>query len=279
VHTKEKIVNLLNQLVESTLYRDIQVHCITNFVTAKLCANAVLTTNASPIMADAPEEVPFITSGADALMLNLGTLSQSRKDAMLLAMATATAMPIPIVIDPVGIGASHFRKNTFEQLIATGRPSVIKGNISEIASLANNAYSHPMIDSDKTLDTLSISEKCQISISVATRYQCIVVITGNPDIISDGHMTILLHNGHPMLKRITGTGCMLSALIASYCAHLPDKCYYATVLATATMGYCGEIAAEKSVGTGTFEIELLNALSTLVYTLFEKGLRYDYYTK
>ena len=178
IHTsKDYLSTLIDQLTTAQNKYSAQIHCITNFVTANLCANTVLAAKASPIMADAPEESATITAFADALMLNLGTLSESRKSAMLLSYAVAKKNTIPTVIDPVGIGASSFRNETFKQLMAMGAPTVIKGNLSEIHHLVNETYSHGKIDSDKTLELLSIYDQCQIAKSVATCYQSIVVMT------------------------------------------------------------------------------------------------------
>lgn len=236
------------------------IHCITNYVTACDTANMLLAAGASPIMADDPEEVSEIVEYANALLLNMGTLSESHISAMLKAGSTANKRGIPVVLDPVGFHLSEFRSQAFYKIQSEVKISVIRGNLSEILEMGGiPAHSHG-VDSDNEpnagLDLTAAAE-------VATRGWCVCSVTGKEDIITDGQRAAQLLNGTSKLKKVTGTGDMTSAMIAAFTS-VTDS-YSAAKFGTAFIGICGEIAEEKSMvngefkGMGTFKQELLNA--------------------
>lgn len=240
------------------------VHHITNYVTVNDCANATLAVGASPIMADALEEVAEISSSASSLVLNMGTLNNASVASMLKAGASANAVGIPIVFDPVGAGASTYRNETSRRLLESLSLSVICGNISEIRFLAGLHAETKGVDASEA-DQGSVQETIGIAETLAKRYHCVVAITGAVDVIADDKQVVLIENGHPMLGGLTGTGCMCSSLIASFCGAAPSSLFDATVAALLTMGVAGEIAYDNAgeKGNGSFRVALHDALSRM----------------
>lgn len=240
------------------------VHHITNYVTVNDCANITLGIGASPVMADSIHEVADIAAIASALVLNMGTLNERTIPSMLAAGQAANKKGIPVVLDPVGVGASPFRTATARELIQGVKISVLRGNISEIKSIAGMQSETKGVDAAAS-DAASTSDGGQIAQTLAKKLDCVVVISGAVDVIADGSKIALVENGHPMLAGITGTGCMCSSLIGSFCGAAPGEIFTATVLAMACMGVAGEIAWEKAghLGGGSFHTALHDAISTM----------------
>lgn len=249
------------------------VHHITNYVTANDCANITLAIGASPIMADEKIEVADITTLSQALVINIGTLNQNSAAAMLLASKKANDLGIPIILDPVGAGISSFRNQTLTSLLHDIHFTVIRGNLSEISYLAGYKTQPKGVDATSD-DCISQLEKQEIASLLAKRYRCVVVITGKVDVVSDGSDTYLIKNGVSELQNITGTGCMLSSLVASCCGGMPKQPLVATLTALLIMGVCGELAVEKQTGQGSasLKIQLIDSVNTLSHTtLKERG--------
>ena len=238
---------MLGDLLDRVRERHPLVHCITNYVTANDCANILLACGGSPIMADDPAEVEEVTALCGGLVLNLGTLNTRTVPAMLAAGKRANALGRPVVLDPVGAGASRLRTDTALQLIAQVRFAVIRGNISEIKALALGGGSTQGVDADLgdavTADTLE--ETARFVKGFATQTGAVIAVTGATDIAADGERAFCIFNGHPMMRAVTGTGCQLSALTGAFAAASPDRPLEAAAAALCAMGVCGELAHRR----------------------------------
>ena len=237
------------------------VHCITNYVTVNDAANALLAIGASPIMADDIGEAGDIASIASALVLNIGTLNERTIASMLDAGRRANAFGVPVVLDPVGAGASRLRNETVGRLLREVKLSVLRGNLSEISFIAGLGAATRGVDSakeDEKNDALAAARL------VAQRLGCTVAVTGAVDVVTDGTRACRLANGHQMLSRVTGTGCMTTALIGAFAGAGRDF-YTAAAGGISAMSIAGELAYERAgtLGTGSFHIALIDALSML----------------
>lgn len=229
------------------------VHNITNFVAMDISANALLAAGASPAMVHAKEEVKDFVAISRALAINIGTLSPDWVDAMHLAAAEAVKKGIPWVLDPVGAGATTYRTHTSESLAAR-RPTVIRGNASEILALAAGASGTGGVDASHASSDVADSAR-----TLAARRGCVIAMTGETDFVTDGNRTIAIANGHAMMTRVTAVGCSATALVAAACAVESDPMVAATA-ALVFLGVCGERAAEGSPSPGTFRMRLIDAL-------------------
>ncbi|MBK6303736.1 MAG: hydroxyethylthiazole kinase [Arcobacter sp.] len=256
------MIDNLIDIVNNTKKKNPLIHQITNYVTVNDCANVTLAVGASPAMADDEAEVEEFVNIASALLINIGTLNKDIKNSILKAVKKANELNVPVILDPVGVGASKFRKDFINELLETYKISSIRGNISEIKSILNLSSNTKGADASKE-DLESIDNTLNIAKDLANKLSLVVAITGEIDVISDGKKVITIKNGNHLLPYITGTGCMCSSLVASYCGASNDKIFEATVLGVITMGIAGEIAYENSnnKGLGTFHKELFNAIS------------------
>ncbi len=267
-------MNLTQQLAEALGRVRVQnplIHQLTNFVTANDCANVTLALGASPVMADDPGEAAEMSSAADALVLNIGTLDHSRLPSMLLAGQAAAAKGIPIIFDPVGVGATALRNAAAQEIVRRLPLSVIRGNRSEIKQLAGFASVIKGVDAQEeaTPDLPAIAR------DLAQRLGCVICVTGSQDLVVDKHRLCLISNGHPFLSRITGSGCMASALIASCCAVCGDP-FLGAIAGLTVMGVAGETAQaalRDGEGLGTFRLRLFDAISTLPSETFAAKAR------
>lgn len=247
------------------------IHCITNHISINECANAVLAVGAKPIMAEHPAEVAEITACAKALAVNLGNINDARMESMIISGKTAFKNNIPSVIDAVGVACSAFRLAFAKRFIEECHPSVIKGNMSEIKALCGvesgaqgiDVGEQDIVTDDNTGSSIALLK------SLALKTGSVVAATGAVDIITDGEATYLVRNGCEMLSMITGTGCMLNVLIASFISK--RNIIGGTVLATAYMGVCGELA-ENTKGAGTFRTLLLDSLCSVSDDTFAKRI-------
>lgn len=230
------------------------VHNITNYVVMNWTANGLLALGASPVMAHAMEEVADMTKISRALVVNIGTLSAPWIEGMKLAVQTASDLKIPIVLDPVGAGATAFRTRTAHELLGVGQFSVIRGNASEIAALAgHDAHS-------KGVDSMMLSSDAVSAAKLLSeKYNCVVVVSGVTDFIVRRDECVKVEGGHEMMSRVTGMGCLTSSLIGAFCAVESDYLIAATE-AMKTMARAGELAATGSQGTGSFAVAFLDAL-------------------
>jgi hydroxyethylthiazole kinase len=250
------------------------VHNITNLVVINFNANVLLAAGASPVMAHAHEEVLDMVGIAQALVLNIGTLDPYWIESMRLALMAASLREIPVVLDPVGAGATPYRNKSIEMLLDTASPTVIRGNGSEIMSVAGTVIQTRGVDSSAAAhDALAAAQ------ALTLRTQGVVCVSGATDHVLDAKRRwTRLANGHEWMTRITGVGCSASALIGAFCAVQPDA-WRATVSAMAFLGVVGEVAAEKvmarSLGVGSMQIALLDELQLLDQLTFERRLKLD----
>lgn len=240
------------------------IHHITNYVTVNDCANITLAIGASPVMADSSDEVEDIVGISSALLLNMGTLHFRTIYSMKKAGKKANSIGIPIVLDPVGVGASRLRNDTALQLVEELNIDVLRGNISEIKYFAHLHSGTKGVDAAEE-DTNNLEDAITVAKKVASKLKCVVAITGKIDIVSDGEQVIGIKNGHSMLSNLTGTGCMCSSLIASFCGANPKHPFDATVAALLAMGIAGEVAYETAghLGNGSFHMALHDAVSKM----------------
>ena len=233
------------------------IHNITNFVVMNSTANALLAIGASPVMAHAPEEVEEMVGIASALVINIGTLSRDWIEAMGIAMQAAAQKGIPIIFDPVGAGATSYRTRTCRDLLQRSAPTVIRGNASEIMALVDATIQTRGVDSTATG---SAAEGAATTLACA--YGCVVVVSGEVDLITDGTRKNYVRNGHALMTKVTGLGCTATVLIGAFAAINPDPLAAATH-AMAVMGICGEIAATTAVGPASLQLNLIDTFYTL----------------
>lgn len=234
------------------------VHSITNFVVMNETANATLCIGALPIMSHALEEVEEMVGIASALVLNIGTLTPEWIEAMELAGKEANRKGIPVILDPVGAGATRLRTDSSKRLIENVKISVVRGNAAEVAALAGIASETRGVES---MGAAKSSE--EIARDFASAFGCTVAITGAVDVVSNGRATAKIKNGHIMLCRVVGTGCMSDVIVGSFAAVDPDP-FTAAIGGLVTFGIAGELAAAASANKpGTFHVELYNALDAI----------------
>ncbi len=239
------------------------VHNITNYVVMNTTANALLAIGASPVMAHAVEEVEEMTGIARALVINIGTLSEPWVDAMVIAGRRARQKGLPIVLDPVGAGATRFRTAAVHTLLREAPPTIIRGNASEIRAVL---YAE---DGTKGVDSTHASDEALNAARILAEHcRAVVSVSGAVDLIVSSGSVIRVSNGHPMMPRITGLGCTATALTGAFAAVNPDP-LKAAAHAMAVLGIAGEMAAEQARGPGSFQMHLLDAL----YRLDESSIR------
>jgi len=248
------------------------VHNITNLVVMNYSANALLAVGASPVMAHAKQEVKDMVGIAQALVLNIGTLEPDWVEAMLLALQAARTRGVPVVLDPVGAGATPYRNAAIAELLRSGAPSVVRGNGSEVMSVAGLAAATKGVDS-----AASSGEALDAARALARDLRAVVCISGADDHVvdADGRWATL-SNGHPWMTKVTGVGCSASALVGAFAAVQADR-WQATVAAMAVLGVVGELAAERTQaaggGVGRLQIELLDGLQLLDEAAFTARLK------
>lgn len=248
------------------------VHSITNFVVMGFNANALLAVGAAPVMAHAREEVADMVGLAQALVLNIGTLEPAWIEAMQLAAAAARPRGLPVVLDPVGAGATPYRNRAVAALLEAGAPTVIRGNASELMSVAGLAARTRGVDSQAASD-----DAVDAARRLAARTGGVACVSGAVDHVVDAQgRHASLANGHPWMTRVTGVGCSASALVGAFAAVQPDA-WRATVAAMAVLGVVGECAVERcqaaGAGVGRLQQELLDGLQLIDEATFCGRLR------
>ena len=256
------------------------IHNITNYVTVNDCANMVLACGASPIMADDAAEVEDITTICGGLNINIGTLNSRTITSMLRAGKKANLLGHPVVLDPVGAGASQLRTDTANRLLREVKFTVIRGNISEIKTLASGAGTTKGVDADVAdkVTEENLDSAVAFAKAFAARTGAVVAITGAIDIVADAHKAYCIRNGHPMMSAVTGTGCQLSALTAAFCAANPDKPLEAAAAAVCAMGLAGEAAHSRLSrldGSATYRNYIIDAIYNMTPEQLEEGARYE----
>lgn len=255
------------ELLQRVRARAPLVQNITNFVAMDAAANAVLAVGASPAMVHAAEEAAEFVAVVDALTINIGTLSPAWVASMQVAADAASSAGKPWVFDPVGVGATTFRRETAADLLRR-KPTIVRGNASEIMALAGLVEAHQKgVDS-----TQSTAEAEASAVALAKAIGCTVVVTGAVDVVTDGTRTVRIANGHPLMTRVTALGCSLTAITGAFAGVEPDALRAASA-ATAIFGLAGELAAQQARGPGSLRVALMDALYGLDEAAVRSGVR------
>jgi len=236
------------------------VHHITNYVTIESCADICYAAGARPVMADWEEEVEDITSNADALVINLGMLNRNKIEAIEHSAICAKVHKIPVILDPVGVMTSPIRLNFAIKLLNMGLITIVRGNLAECSALLLGQGEGRGVDSE--VESTNDGAGLRVAKDAAKKYGCVFAVTGQVDNISDGKRALMLNNGHPLLKEITGSGCMTSSLVAA-CAAVSEDKLVAAALGVVIMGQSAELAAnflEKKDGPGMFKVRLIDSV-------------------
>lgn len=272
---------MFSQILENVKRQMPLVHSITNYVTVNDCANIILASGGSPIMADDVGEVSDITSICSSLVINIGTLNERTIDSMITAGKKANELSHPVILDPVGVGASKLRNQTALHLLKEIEFAVIRGNISEIKFLAGSNAATKGVDADQadliTPDNLDNAIKLSKGLSKETG--AVIVITGETDIVTEGEKVYLVKNGHSMMSLVSGTGCMLSSVIGSFVGANYDSILKATTTAVTAMALCGELAykrlEEQDGGTGTYRTLIIDFMSKIDSRMLKDGAKVE----
>ena len=252
-------------MTSTSIFSDLQlvreqsplVHNITNYVVMNNTANALLSLGASPVMAHAVEEVEDMVTIASALVINMGTLSPNWVEAMIKAGKAAKTKGIPVVFDPVGVGATPYRNEVAAQILKEVGPTIIRGNASEIMALKGAAQQTKGVDS--TADSNSALDSAK---SLAKEYNAVAIISGAEDFITDGTEVLSITNGSELMPKVTGMGCTATAVVAAFAAVNSNQ-LQACAHAMAVMGITGELAAQKANGPGTLQLHFLDVIHSL----------------
>jgi len=267
---------MLDEIIKQNRKRRPLIHCITNHVTANDCANILLACGGSAIMADDPDEAAEVTAMCDGLVLNMGTPNPRKLDALLRAGTAANRLSHPVILDPVGVGSSAMRRQAGRRLLESVRFAAIRGNATEIATLVRGTAAHRGVDADMEEAAMDAVNENAKRLSQETG--AVVVVTGDTDIVTDGKTLYRVHNGHPMMKTVTGSGCQLSSLLGAYVTANPDQPLQAALAAVCAMGLCGEIAHERLGpldGNASYRNYIIDAIYNLTPEALQKGAKYE----
>jgi hydroxyethylthiazole kinase len=255
------------------------VQCITNFVTVNDCANIILAAGGSPSMSQDIREVGEAVRGVQALVCNMGAIDLV--DSMLAAGKEANRLGKPVVLDPVAAGGTQLRRDASRKLLSELHFTAIRGNASEIRALAGQQSAGRGVDVNAadTITADNLSAAVEMARSLALETGSVIAVSGVIDIVSDGKQTVILRNGCSTMARITGSGCMLTSLIGTFCGAMPTDPFSAALAAMAAMGVCGELAEQRRLknGTGnaTFRTDLIDAIFNLSEKQLMEGIRYE----
>lgn len=254
-----RVCNILSKVKEKTPL----VHALTNYVTINDCANILLSYGASPAMVEAFDESYDFAKISSAIYINIGTLTKEQEQAMIMAVLSAKNNNIPVVLDPVACGALKRKIDFIQRVFEIGKVDIIKGNLGEVKFLAG--YESKTRGVDSIDDGSNSVEAC---ISLARKHNCVVVATGEEDIITDGERTALIKNGTPLLTLVTGAGCMVGALTAATAAVEEDK-FISAITSVLSMNVAAEHAAKEVNTPGSFKVKLIDE----IYSLKEDDLK------
>ena len=276
----EKEVKMLGNCLENLRKITPLVHNITNYVTVNDVANALLACGGSPIMSDEPDDVADITSICGGLNINIGTLNQRSIEAMFVAGAKSNELGHPVLLDPVGAGASALRTNTAVEIMEKIKLDVIRGNISEIKTLALGSGTTKGVDADAadTVTEDNLDQMVAFAKSFAAKTGAVVAITGAIDLVADAEKCYVIRNGRPEMSRITGTGCQLSGIATAYVVANPDNKTEAVAAAVCVMGLAGEIGvANMAEGEGNSSLRnrIIDAIYNMDAETLNQGAKYE----
>ena len=256
------------------------VHNITNYVTVNDVANVLLACGGSPIMSDEAEDVEDITSVCGGLNINIGTLHKTSIEGMFRAGKKANELGHPVLLDPVGAGASALRTNTALELMKELRLAVIRGNISEIKTLALGSGTTKGVDADvaDAVTEENLDDAAEFVKEFARKTESIIAVTGAIDLVSDGEKCYVIRNGRPEMGKITGTGCQLSGMMTAYVTANPENRLEAAAAAVCVMGLAGEIGWERMQegdGNATYRNRIIDSIYNMTGEELEKGAKYE----
>lgn len=271
---------MFREILENVRNTTPLIHNITNYVTVNDCANILLACGGSPIMADDPGEVEEITSICKGLNINIGTLNQRTIPSMLAAGKLSNALQHPVVLDPVGAGASKLRTSTALKLLEEIHFAVIRGNISEMKTLASGSGNTQGVDAnvEDQVTEENLDQAVAFAKAFAEKMGSVVAITGAIDIVTDGKKAFGIRNGHKDMSKITGTGCQLSAVTAAFVTANPSQVLEAAAAAVCAMGLCGEIARKRMTeldGNASYRNYIIDAMYRLTPEQLEAGARFE----
>ncbi len=260
---------MLGAMLERLHQKAPLIHCITNYVTANDCANLLLACGASPIMSDSPDEAAEVASICGGVVLNTGTLSRERLNAMLAAGRAANALGIPAVLDPVGAGSSSFRTRAVLTLLKEIHFQAIRANLSELRAIAGTAEPKRGVDADDLQNAAdeTAEDTAESLRQLSRQLGTVVAATGKTDFITDGKNEFRIRGGSALLRLVTGAGCQLSALTGAFLAANPQNVLEASAAAACMMKVCGELAAERMTsrdGTASFRTYVIDAAYLLM---------------
>ena len=267
---------MLGNCIENVRKNVPLVHNITNYVTVNDVANVLLACGGSPIMSDEPEDVKEITSICGGLNINIGTLSKRSIEGMFAAGERANELGHATLLDPVGA----LRTNTAVELMEKIRFDVIRGNISEVKTLAQGSGTTKGVDADVTdaVTEENLEEGIAFAKAFAKKAGCIVAITGAIDLVSDADRCYVIRNGRPEMGKITGTGCQLSGMMTAFLTANPEQKLEAAAAAVCTMGLAGEIGwsyMQKGDGNATYRNRIIDAIYNMDKETLDKGAKYE----
>ena len=256
------------------------IHNITNYVTVNDVANILLACGGSPIMSDEVEDVEDITSICNGLNINIGTLHKSSIEGMLRAGKKANDLHHPILLDPVGAGASKFRTETALRLMQELNLAVIRGNISEIKTLALGSGTTKGVDADVSdaVTEENLEQAIEFVKAFSKKTGTIIAVTGRIDLVTDGNRCYVIRNGRPEMGKITGTGCQLSGMMTAFITANPDEMLEAAAAAVCAMGLAGEIGwsrMQTGDGNATYRNRIIDAIYNMTGDILEKGANYE----
>ncbi len=256
------------------------VHNITNYVTVNDVANVLLACGGSPIMSDEPDDVADITSICGGLNINIGTLNKSSIEGMFVAGRKANELGHVTLLDPVGAGASALRTNTAVKLMDEIDFTVIRGNISEIKTLAMGSGTTKGVDADvaDAVTEDSLDEAVSFVKELAEKTGSVIAITGAIDLVADKDRCFVIRNGRPEMGKITGTGCQLSGMMTAFLVANPDSPLEAAAAAVCTMGLAGEIGwdnMKEGDGNSTYRNRIIDAIFNMDEETLDKGAKYE----
>jgi hydroxyethylthiazole kinase len=256
------------------------IHNITNYVTVNDVANIILACGASPIMSDEPKDVAEITSICSGLNINIGTLNQRSIEAMFIAGHKAEELSHQLLLDPVGAGASSLRTETALKLMKELHFNVIRGNVSEIKTLAKGSGTTKGVDADAAdaVTDKNLDQMVAFTKNFAAETGSIIAITGAIDLVADQDHCYVIRNGRPEMGKITGTGCQLSGMMTAFLAANPENQLEAAAAAVCTMGLAGEIGMQHMQayeGNATYRNRIIDAVYNMDSTILKQGAKYE----
>ena len=265
----------VGKLIDKIRLKKPLIHCLTNYVTVNDCANAILALGGSPTMSNYKEEVEEVVEKANALVINIGTLSKEMLESMIIAGKRANEKGIPIIFDPVGVTSSNFRKRAAFEILDKVKVSVIRGNKAEIKTLFGIEGKGKGVDSAEDFK----EEKEEFLLECSRKFKAIIAMTGAIDYISNGENIIEIHNGNRIMEKITGCGCIVTSIVGTFLG-VTNNYYLATIAGVLTVGIAGDNAynnLKENEGSGTFRVKLIDGIYNISNEDIKEGKIYEEY--